>query len=138
MRSNMLDELDDAIIGTLARWYAKSPSPLNAVLLVSMGGAVSRVAADATAYAHRDARYTMTALAGWTDATDDSANVEWVRGLWDELAPSLPNRVYVNELHDEGPARVRAAYGPAYDRLVALKRTFDPGNFFSLNQNIRP
>ena len=58
--------------------------------------------------------------------------------MWDELAPSLPNRVYVNELHDEGPARVRAAYGPAYERLVALKRRFDPANVFCLNQNIRP
>jgi hypothetical protein len=138
MRSNLLDELEDPVIDTLIDWYAKTPSPLNAVLIVGMGGAINRVPADATAYPHREARFTLTVLAGWTDAADDGANIGWVRGMWDQLAPSLPNRVYVNELHDEGPSRVRAAYGRAYDRLVALKRRYDASNVFCLNQNIRP
>lgn len=62
-----------------------------------------------------------------------------MRALWTDLRPKLPNAVYVNELTgDEGAAPLRAAYGPAYPRLAALKRRYDPANVFRLNQNIAP
>ena len=80
----------------------------------------------------------MTVLSGWVDAQDDARNQSWLRETWQALAPLLPNRVYVNELHDEGAERVRAAYGPSFSRLARLKRKYDPANFFHMNQNIQP
>jgi FAD/FMN-containing dehydrogenase len=80
----------------------------------------------------------MTLLCGWPDAGGDAANVEWVKTLWGRLTPHLPDRVYVNELHDEGGDRVRSAYGPSFARLASLKRQYDPDNVFRLNQNIQP
>ncbi len=138
MRSNYLDDISTDLIGTLKENYTQTPSPLNAVLIVSMGGAVGRVPTDATAYYHRDAAHTMTVLCGWPDAAGDGANVAWMRQLWSVLSPQLRNRVYVNELHDEGADRVRAAYGESYARLATLKRNYDPDNVFRLNQNILP
>jgi len=138
MRSNYLDDVPADLIGVLKDGYAETPSPFNAVVIVSMGGAVSRVPREATAYYHRDAAHTMTLLCGWPDASGDEANVTWVRRLWDGIAPRLQNRAYVNELHDEGADRVRAAYGESFPRLAALKRKYDPENLFRLNQNIQP
>jgi hypothetical protein len=119
-------------------FFPKVPSPLSAVLLMQMGGAVRRVAREATAFYHRDAAFMLTALSGWTDPGDDAQNVAWARDLWSALQPFAPDGVYVNELVDEGEDRIRAAYGPAYDRLAALKNRYDPANLFRLNQNIRP
>ena len=62
----------------------------------------------------------------------------FVKEGWCSLEPQLDNRVYVNELHDEGAERIRGAYGPTYARLAALKRRYDPENVFRLNQNIAP
>lgn len=139
MRSNLLSELNDEAIETLTDRFARTPSPLSLVILVQMGGAVSRVPRNATAFFHRDAAYSLTALASWIDPAEDESNIEWTRELWGALRPHTPNAVYVNELSDEGEDRVRAAYGPStYDRLVALKNIYDPTNFFRLNQNITP
>jgi len=92
---------------------------------------------EATAFAHRNRPWTVTALAIWRDPTDDDTNRTWIERAWSAL-PALPKAVYVNELGDEGNERVRAAYGPNYERLSQLKRRYDPNNLFRLNQNIRP
>lgn len=139
MRSNLVNTLDDEAVALLSEAYARVPSPLTGILLVSMGGTVGRVPSEATAYPHREARYTMTVMGTWTEPGDDDANITWVRGLWDGLRPHLGDHVYVNELHEEGSHRIRAAYGaPAFTRLQALKQKYDPDNFFRLNQNIPP
>jgi FAD/FMN-containing dehydrogenase len=138
MRSNFMNDVSDDAIDIFAEFYRRVPSPFTAVVIVNLGGAVRRVPADATAYYHRGAPYTMSVIHCWLDARDDEPNITWLRELWDRLAPHLPEGVYVNELHDEGADRVRAAYGPAYPRLAALKRQYDPANFFRLNQNIQP
>ena len=82
-------------------------------------------------------RLSFSAFAAWTDPAEDEANIDWTRQLWEKLQPYMPAGVYVNELADEGEERVRAAYGPAYDRLALLKQKYDPENLFRLNQNIR-
>jgi Berberine and berberine like len=138
MRSNFLDDLSPALIERLQEGDMRTPSPLSAVIIVSMGGAVSRVANEATAYYHRDVAHTMTVISGWPERGADAANVSWVKEVWRSLEPQLDNRVYVNELHDEGAERIRGAYGPTYARLAALKRRYDPDNVFRLNQNIQP
>ena len=138
LRSNYLETIGDALIEALAGSFAATPSPLNAIVIPSVGGAVSRVAPEATAYYHRQAPYVMSMVNCWLDPSEDQANLEWVRTTWTALTPHLPRRVYVNELQEEGADRVRDAYGPAFSRLAAIKRQYDPDNIFRLNQNIPP
>jgi FAD/FMN-containing dehydrogenase len=138
LRSNYLETIGDALIETLTGCFAATPSPLNAIVIPSVGGAVSRVAPEATAYYHRQAPYVMSLVNCWLDPSEDQPNIEWVRTTWTALTPHLPRRVYVNELQEEGADRVRDAYGPAFSRLAAIKRQYDPDNIFRLNQNIPP
>ena len=82
----------------------------------------------------------LNAIAMWTDPAQDEANIQWSRGIWEAMQRFSPGSVYVNFLGvgDEGEDRVRAAYGPNYDRLAQVKATYDPTNLFRLNQNIVP
>jgi FAD/FMN-containing dehydrogenase len=100
-----------------------------------LGGAVARVPAEATAFAHRE-RLAIVALAAVYERTEESAEHEaWITDFAGALAQD--EGVYVNFLGDEGEARVREAYpGSTWDRLVAVKRRYDPTNLFRLNQNI--
>jgi FAD/FMN-containing dehydrogenase len=74
----------------------------------------------------------------WDDATDDERGIRWARAFFQASAPFASGGVYVNFLTADEGDRVRNAYGPNYDRLVRVKRQYDPGNLFSVNQNIRP
>jgi FAD/FMN-containing dehydrogenase len=103
-----------------------------------LGGAVARVPADATAYAHRSSRIMMNVAALYQSPEERPVHEEWVNGLADELLQDDAG-AYVGFLADEGEARVRAAYpGPTWDRLRQIKRRYDPENVFRLNQNIPP
>jgi FAD/FMN-containing dehydrogenase len=115
-------------------------SPLSTVGLFSFGGAVARVPDDATAFPNRDAAHDINIVASWLpDDPDAERHIAWVRGLFDALEPHSRG-VYVNFTSDDSADRVRAAaYGPAkWERLVALKRKYDPTNFFRMNANIPP
>ena len=138
LKSNFMDKLADEAIDVLIDAYMQVPSPLSAILLVQMGGAVSRADRTATAFHHRNAALSFSAFSTWIDPAQDEINIGWTRQLWENLRPHMPAGVYVNELGDEGEERVQAAYGPAYARLAALKKQFDPKNIFRMNQNIKP
>jgi hypothetical protein len=104
-----------------------------------MGGAVSRMDPQATAYNYRDAHYNFLIVGMWADPAEDARGISWVRSLWQALHPFSSGNIYVNYESDVGVDRVQAAYGAAkYDRLVALKNAYDPTNFFRLNANITP
>lgn len=136
-KAHLLKQLDDSMIDILVAGFARVPSPMSILVLQLFGGAVARVDQTATAYFHRDAAFDCIPICAWEDPADDERNVAWGRGLWDELRP-YAGEVYVNNLGDEGEQRVRAAFGPNYERLGALKRRYDPTNFFHRNQNIKP
>jgi hypothetical protein len=103
-----------------------------------LGGAMARVPADATAFAHRDRRIMAGVGCVYEDARDRPTHHAWADGFAAALRQGDPG-VYVNFLTDEGRERVREAYpGPTWDRLVQVKRRYDPGNLFRLNQNIPP
>ena len=105
------------------------------------GGAVQQVDPDATSFGHRDKEYDMLTLAGWDDPAETEGRIAWTRETWDRPAIANVTRgVYVNYLgFGEGQDRVREAYGArTYDRLVALKRKYDPENVLHLNPNIDP
>jgi FAD/FMN-containing dehydrogenase len=103
------------------------------------GGAIARVPEDATAFTGRTPAFWVAAEAMWDDPALDDAYRGWVRSALADLQPFLATGRYVNDVSDTGDDVVRSIYGDAkYERLVALKRTWDPDNVFRLNQNVRP
>jgi FAD/FMN-containing dehydrogenase len=127
-------EASDALLEA----FARAPSQRSLLVLQHVGGAIARVAPSATAYAHRDALYDCFPIGIWRSPANDEANIAWVRTLWHLLEPYSTGGVYVNNLGEEGEARVRAAYGDNYARLAAVKRAYDPENLLQGNQNIVP
>jgi FAD/FMN-containing dehydrogenase len=139
LKTNYLTELSDDAIDILVERYASVPAPFSHIVVEHMGGAVGRVDPQATAYNYRDAHYNFLIVGIWPEAAEDARNLQWVRGLWHAMQPFSTGNIYVNYESDVGVDRVQAAYGTAkYDRLVALKHTYDPTNFFRLNANITP
>ena len=137
-KSGWLRDLTDGAIQTLMQFVPHLPSSASGVGLQQMHGVASRIAPSATAFPHRAEQYDLLVLSQWSDATDSDRNIEWTRELFRAMQPHLAESVYVNNLGDEGPERVKAAYGQNYPRLAALKGTLDPDNLFSANQNIDP
>lgn len=133
-----LDRVDGGVAETMLRYLASSDAVMRAVQLRVLGGAAARVPAEATAFAHRQARI-MTNLAAFYNGPEDRA----VRALWvADFADALDQGVagaYVNFLEDEGKGEVQTAYPqPTRDRLAAIKARYDPTNLFHRNHNIRP
>jgi hypothetical protein len=140
VKSEMLRGLSDGVIDAALEHGAAMTSPLSQLMLHQIGGAVTRVAADATAYPHRDAAFMLTIAAGWApDGADPDRHVHWVRGAWTSMLGSSTGGTYVNHLGAEGQDRVRQAYGEAtYGRLAHIKARWDAENVFRLNQNVAP
>ncbi|MEX2100290.1 MAG: FAD-binding oxidoreductase [Acidimicrobiia bacterium] len=138
VRSCDVAELADDVIDIVVEHGTRITSPVSSVALWQMGGAVARVGEGATAFNGRQAGFTFN-INGNSQAADGfEAERQWARDYWSALAPHHTS-VYVNFLMEEGEERVRQAYGAdKYDRLKALKRKYDPTNFFRLNQNIKP
>ena len=130
--------IDHAAAETMIARLTASTAPMRVVQFRILGGAIARVPADATAYAHRHGRIMVNVAAFYAGPDDRPAREEWVA----ELAAALDqgdSGAYVNFVGDEGEKRVRAAYpGATWDRLAAIKLKYDPGNVFRLNQNIPP
>ncbi|MDR7587835.1 MAG: BBE domain-containing protein [Armatimonadota bacterium] len=88
---------------------------------------------------NRNATYVLNVTASWEKAEDDHVNIEWARSAWRDMRRFSTGSVYVNFLtEEEDTARIRAAYGESYDRLVDIKTAWDPGNLFRMNKNIPP
>jgi FAD/FMN-containing dehydrogenase len=138
-RPEFLRYLDDGAIGTLLDAIERCGSPDSKIQIYQLGGAVARVAADETAFGHRDASYLLNIAARWKDPAESGQHVAWAEEVDGEMMPFVTGRVYVNFLGEDGHERIRGAYGPgAYRRLVELKNRYDPTNYFRVNQNIRP
>lgn len=139
-RSEFLTNVSDDAIDTAVSHFERVTSPISAVLFEQFGGAVARVGRDDTAYDHRDADFNLVLVSRWEDPADADRHIAWNRELSEAMRAYTSGRVYVNYLGvGEGPERVRAAYGPEkYERLVALKKKYDPANLFCMNQNIPP
>ena len=138
-KASFLDELPDEAIEAALATAAAIPSPLTVVLLQPLGGAYARVDEHATALSHRDARWAYHALSAWPDPADSAVNRSWTESFAAALAPYGHGAAHPNYESDDAADRVRRVYGTqTYERLVAVKRSWDPGNVFALNQNIRP
>jgi FAD/FMN-containing dehydrogenase len=139
-KSSELPPLSDGAIETLLEHVAEQTSPISYCITFQLGGAVSRVGDDETAFSQRDAAHNVNINAVWTaDDEEPERHVEWARRFHAALERFACDRVYVNFLGDEGEERVRSAYGDEkYRRLAALKGEWDPSNFLRHNQNIEP
>jgi FAD/FMN-containing dehydrogenase len=137
-KSHDFDDLSDEAIAAILRAARALPSPECEVFIAHLGGAMARVAPDATAWPNRKAHFVMNAHARWREQAQDSSCVAWARGLSEAAAPFASGSVYVNFMPEDEPARVESAYGANYRRLAGIKRRYDPGNLFRINQNIQP
>jgi FAD/FMN-containing dehydrogenase len=137
-KSAFLSELSDAAIEIMADAFENSPTEMCALIIEHIHGAVTRVEPTATAFPHRQAGYSCLIISQWTDPDETDNCVSWARETFDALRPHMADRAYVNYLSADDDERIRQAYGPNYDRLVELKRRYDPENLFRLNQNISP
>jgi FAD/FMN-containing dehydrogenase len=137
--SNFTSGLTDALIDAAVERFKTTPSIMNAILFEHFHGAVCRVPVDATAVPHREPGFNLVLPSVWLDPADTEANLAWTRETQAALAEHLTERRWLNYLaDDQGADAVRGAYGPNYDRLVALKRRMDPENVFHHNHNIAP
>ena len=139
-KSTYLKSLDDGVIAEITAGLARRPSEMTFASIWKFGGAVARVAPEATAFGDRSMPYMLSLDAIWSDRDADDANIGWVRGLWQDMQRHSTGRMYLNFPGlGEGEGLVERAFGAeTYARLQAIKRRFDPHNFFRMNQNILP
>jgi FAD/FMN-containing dehydrogenase len=134
-----LGSLSERAMAALIEAAAARPSPLAQIHVHQLGGAIARVAEEASAYAGRDASFVVHVIATWIDPADDARAREWARETRSRLADLSAATTYVNFLGEADEQRVRRAYGGAkHDRLRELKRRYDPANLFRINANIPP
>ncbi len=137
-KSHNFDELSDEAIDTVIEYAGKLPSEQCEIFIALMGGEANRVAADETAYAHRDVNFVLNVHGRWAEADEDEKCISWSRDFFNAATPYAMGGVYVNFMTEEETDRIGSAYGPNYDRLVQIKRKYDPSNLFRTNQNIKP
>jgi FAD/FMN-containing dehydrogenase len=137
-RSSFLRELSDGAIDVLAMRAAAPSTVISFAFLEHLHGRASAAGIGDSAFTHRAPGHNFAVLSMWIDPADAAACASLVRDFFDEMAPFLRKGVYSNYLTEEEDGRVREAYGPAWPRLVELKRRWDPDNVFRLNQNVSP
>jgi FAD/FMN-containing dehydrogenase len=140
-KSQYLDELPDAAIDVIAGRAQNRPAPLTIVNTMHMGGAIAAVDPERTAFAERSAPFMVSIDGVWSDPEDDADTIAWVRSAWEAVKEHGNGGVYLNftGLADEAAtAGVDTAYGRNLERLAQVKATYDPENFFHINNNIQP
>jgi FAD/FMN-containing dehydrogenase len=136
-KSSFISDLSDELIDEAIARFAVTPSPMNNVLFEHYHGAVTRIGVTDTAVPHRETGYNLLLPSVWLDPADTDANVAWTREAYEAFSPHFVDARWLNYLgDDEQNDAVRSAYGPNYDRLVEIKRRYDPENIFHLNHNI--
>jgi FAD/FMN-containing dehydrogenase len=137
--SSFTTGMPDALIDTVVQRFASVPSPMTAIIFEHFHGAVTRIEPTATAVPHREEGFNLLFPTEWMDAADTEKNIAWAKDSYAAVSEHLVKRRWLNYLNDDDAGdAVRAAYGPNYDRLVEVKRRFDPENIFRLNHNIAP
>lgn len=138
-KSHNFTSLEDGLVDQVLAYAGSLPSPQSEIFIAQVGGATGRVAADATAYPHRDAAFVMNVHTRWEDPAQDGKCVDWARDFYGATAGFATGGVYQNFVSEAtDSAQVMAAYGANYDRLHDLKMKYDPDNVFRTNLNVRP
>ena len=137
-KANFATELSDEAIRAHLAYGPKVPVVNSTMHIYPINGACHDIAPDATAFAYRDANFATVIAGMWPDPAQNEANVRWVRDYYHAIAPHSEEGGYVNFMAEDDQGRVQANYKGNYERLVNIKRKYDPANLFHLNQNIRP
>ena len=137
-KSHNFTELADGALNSIIEYAGKLPSPQCEIFIGLIAGAPNRVAPNAMAYGHRDAKFVLNVHGRWDEAKDDQRCISWAREFFSASKPYASAGAYVNFMTEEEGDRIAAAYGANYNRLVEIKRRYDPENVFHLNQNIKP
>ena len=137
-KTHSLREVTAEAADVLVEYGSRVPTIESGVFVFPLDGAPKRVGPDETALGYRDAELSVVIAGTWADPADDKRNIAWVRDYYDALAPYAEGGTYVNFTGSDDADRVRDMYGSNYDRLLEVKRRYDPGNLFRLNQNIDP
>ena len=137
-KANFVKELTDDAIDAHLEHGPRVPVVNSTVHIYPVNGACNRVASDATAFAYRDATFATVIAGMWPDPAENDASIAWVRDYYEATAPLSEEGGYINFMSGDDQDRIRSNYPGNYDRLVEVKRTYDPDNLFHLNQNIRP
>jgi FAD/FMN-containing dehydrogenase len=137
-KSHNFTELADGALSSIVEFAGKLPSVQCEIFIGLIAGAANRIAPDAMAYGHRDAKFVLNVHGRWDEAKDDQKCIAWAQEFFKASAPYASAGAYVNFMTAEEGSRVAAAYGPNYERLVGIKRRYDPENIFHCNQNIKP
>ena len=137
-KSHNFAQLGEGAIDTIIEYAGKLPSPQCEIFVGTIGGQTARVAPEAMAYSSRDARYVMNVHGRWESADDDECGIAWAREFFAKAQPFASRGAYINFLTEEESDRIAFAYGATYQRLVELKKKYDPTNLFRMNQNIKP
>jgi len=137
-KSHNFTDLSDGLIDVTIKYAGNVPSPHSEIFFGMIGGATMRPAPDSAAYSHRNTLFVCNVHGRWETPAEDQKGIEWARGFYRESAAYATGGVYVNFLTDDESDRIKAAYGPNYDKLTAIKRKYDPQNLFRTNQNISP
>ena len=137
--SSFTTGMPDALIDTVVQRFASVPSPMTAIIFEHFHGAVTRIEPTATAVPHREEGFNLLFPTEWMDPADTEKNIAWAKDSYAAVSEHLVKRRWLNYLNDDDAGdAIRAAYGPNYDRLVEVKRRYDPENVFRLNHNIAP
>ena len=139
-KSTNLPSMPVEAVDVLVEQMRRAPSRHSTIDVWLNGGAIERVADDATAFSGRDGRYVVNPEANWEDPADDTANVAWAREVLAALEPYASDGAYLNfpGFLEEGQSLVRASMGGNYERLAQLKKRLDPENLFRRNANVEP
>ena len=137
-KANFVTDLTDEAIEAHLEHGPKVPVVNSTVHIYPINGACHRVASDETAFAYRDANFATVIAGMWPDPAQNEDNTAWVRDYYDATAPHSEEGGYVNFMAEDDQDRIRANYRGNYERLVEVKRKYDPDNLFHLNQNIKP
>jgi len=155
----VLQSLFDPLMPPGLRWYWKAdffkdfsedaialhlkhgsalPTPLSTMHIYPINGAAQRPGRNDTAFSFREASFAQVIVGIDPDPANDERNIAWARDYWQALHPHSAGGAYLNMIMDEGQDQVEAAYRDNYGRLTAVKKKYDPNNFFRMNQNIVP
>ncbi len=137
MKEGFIRDFQGSMVNTLMDGFQQDPGRGTSVYFQHAGGAIGRVAPDATAFAHRHVKHGMFSIVSWKLDSDPAPHIRYIKDYWATLEPFTRGR-YTNSIGDEPQKLVSDNYGVALPRLRALKKKYDPGNLFRLNANIEP
>jgi FAD/FMN-containing dehydrogenase len=137
-KADFVNGLSDAAIERYIKHGSQLPTPQSTMHLYPVNGAAQQVGKNDTAWSYREATWAEVIVGVDPDPANKDRIIDWAREYWEDVHPYSAGGAYVNFMMDEGEERIKASYRDNYERLAAIKRKYDPANFFRVNQNIKP